>query len=941
MTQENVKKDILNLVGELHPKFKLMLEEGGFNVVSEMTEAVSFMIVSDEEMVWEELDKKYGILKNEIKVVSLAPVKNKAEFWKFNGRAVLDIKSLDDELLCKVVQRLFYVSSAVNVEYAYDTLLKKVYSFKLMTHLSLGAYLDAVASKAYENDFDIVNLRSFYVNALSFLSYLEKAKILHYPIDVQYGYSENSFVLQFSSNAAPMYSEYLAQAFQNPEKKNPLKSLLSSCEGESDFLDIYELKSSGKLVLSGLWNRNLNKDFTSLFTNNIPSFHSEKRQWAQSIPPVEHVPGGVNNSSFGELQNKDLPGEGLKGLAPYFANRPDVLNQLLAHLNKKMQGEGGSAELLTMENLDQYLQDFDEAEVLKQLNELDKGLLVSTWQNVKKDKMLGVDQTLENLENWDFSEESDESATQVKGSQAEKEASEIIRGGPQEKEEMTIIHGSKTREDNKITIVRGGSSQDDTKGQFNIVKAIPKEVTDKIDKEKWRQIRGELGQMLRVLRNEGKTFEVIEAAFVDRVSSDLGIYKEEARIFVQGILGQMQAEAGHKEMQKKLIDAKDQLHKDKGQVEAAKNEIIKKYSDEVKKRDQQLIKMKRIMDAMKRELDNTKKNLEIVQAKGQGAGAEDLKDENAKISEDKMLLTEERRSLELTAKSLETELQLKNKELAKREAQIQSLKEAQQKLLEKNDITVKEYQNRIQEISEAQTHSLAAHEQEELQKLRVENQNLSSIVELSNKKITNLSETYEKLKKHGDDKLAGQLKLLTESKMELTTQLRQTQDREQKAEARCRTLEASLDRLQHEFDKVKLSQAGQVANGNSDQDKMIKELKAEDVAQKQLIKQADINVKKFELKVKLLTEQLAQAQKSAGTSAKGSSNADHNKAAEAKVKQLEVALEKANIASSKMKDELADKKKEAIKLKTDLQTIQNQLQEAQRKIGVLEKKKAA
>ncbi len=194
MTQENVKKDILNLVGELHPKFKLMLEEGGFNVVSEMTEAVSFMIVSDEEMVWEELDKKYGILKNEIKVVSLAPVKNKAEFWKFNGRAVLDIKSLDDELLCKVVQRLFYVSSAVNVEYAYDTLLKKVYSFKLMTHLSLGAYLDAVASKAYENDFDIVNLRSFYVNALSFLSYLEKAKILHYPIDVQYGYSENSFV---------------------------------------------------------------------------------------------------------------------------------------------------------------------------------------------------------------------------------------------------------------------------------------------------------------------------------------------------------------------------------------------------------------------------------------------------------------------------------------------------------------------------------------------------------------------------------------------------------------------------------------------------------------------------------------------------------------------------------------------------------------------------
>ncbi len=941
MAQENVKKDILNLVGELDPKFKLMLEEGGFNFVSEMTEAVSFMIVSDAEIVWEELDKKYDILKNEIKVVSLAPVQSKAEFWKYNGRAVLDVKSLDDELLSKVVQRLFYVSSAVNVEYAYETLLKKVYSFKLMTHLSLGAYLDAVASKAYENDFDIVNLRSFYVNALSFWGYLEKAKIVHYPIDIQYGYSENSFVLQFSSSAAPIYSEYLSQAFQNPEQKNPLKSLLSSCERESDFLDIYELKSSGKLVLSGIWTRNINKDFTSLFTNNIPSFHSEKRQWAQDVPSVEYVPSGGNNSSLSVLQNKDLPGEGLKGLAPYFANQPVVLNQLLTHLNKKMQGADENPELITVENLDQHLKDFDEVEVLKQLNALDKSLIVSTWQNVKKDKMLRMDQALENLESLDFFDESDESVTQVKGTQPEKESSEIVRGGPQEKEQMTIIHGSKTPDDNKITIIRGGASPNDTKGQFNIIKAIPKDISDKIDKDKWRQIRGELGQMLRVLRSEGKTFEVIEATFVDKVSSDLGIYKEEARIFVQGILGQMQAEAGHKEIQKKLADVKDQSLREKGQIEAAKNELAKKYSDEVKKRDQQLIKMKRIMDAMKRELDKTKKNLEIVQAKAQGAGAEDLKDENDKISEDKMLLTEERRGLELTVKSLENELQLKDKEVAKREVQIQNLKESLQKLHEKNDITVKEYQNRIQEINDAQTHSLAAHEQEELQKLRVENQNLSSIIELSNKKITNLSETYEKLKRHGDDKLAAQLKLLTESKMELTTQLRQTQDREQKAEARCRGLESSLERLQHEFDKVKLSQDGQVASGNSDQEKMIKELKAEDVAQKQLLKQADIKVKKLELKMKLLTEQLAQAQKSVGGAVKGSNNIDHNKVAEAKVKQLEIALEKANIATSKMKDELAEKKKETIKYKTDLQTIQNQLQEAQRKIGVLEKKKAA
>ena len=128
MTQENVKKDILILAGEIHPKFKLMLEEGGFQFVSELTGAVAFIIVQDPKADWAELDQKYGILKNEIKVVSLAPVQHKAEFWKYNGRGILDLNSLDDDLLSKVVQRLFYVSSAVNVEYAYDTLLKKVFS---------------------------------------------------------------------------------------------------------------------------------------------------------------------------------------------------------------------------------------------------------------------------------------------------------------------------------------------------------------------------------------------------------------------------------------------------------------------------------------------------------------------------------------------------------------------------------------------------------------------------------------------------------------------------------------------------------------------------------------------------------------------------------------------------------------------------------------------
>lgn len=942
MSQENVKKDILNLAGEIHPKLRAMLEAGGLRFVEEQTENLAFIFLRDKKSEWKELDEKFHVLTKNIAVISFSPVSEKEEFWKYNGRAILNEQTLDDELLSKVVQRLFVLDSAVNVEYAYDKLLNKIHTFKLMTHLSLGTYLDSVASTAFELDFDVINLRSFYVNSLSYITYLQKAGIVHYPIDVQYGYSDSCFVLQYVVSAGPMYSEYLAQALAQEDAKNPLKSLLTWCEKQCDFFDIYQLENSEKLVLSGLWLKDRNLSFPSFFTNNIPSFYGERRRLTSVAQEPVYNTESVSNSSLGALQVKPLPGLGLTPMSPSFENHPETFKELIKHLAlKKRNVEGDDSFAVSLENLDEHLQDYESAEVLKQLNELDKKILVSAWQDVQENKVLGVDQVLENIEKIDFYEEEEEGSTLIKGGQEEAEGSQLVRGSAQEKEAMTIIKGSRPDSDSKnhITIVKGDSHTDSKKGLFNLSKVLPNQVSDKIDKNKWRQVRGELARDLRELRNEGKDFKEIEQAFIEKVSTDIGMPQEEARLFVQGILGQMNAEASSVEVNKKLLEAKEQLNKEKAHVEVVKKETARHYGDEVKKRDQQIMKMKRIIDVMKKELDSAKKSLQSSKGNGGVAATENLKDQNAKISEDKMLLTEERHSLELNVRTLEAELNLKNKELAKRESQIQNLRDAQQKMSDRHETIIKEYQTRIQELNAAQTQSLAAKELEELHQLRQENQTMSSMLELSSKKITNLSETYDRLKKHGDDKIAGQIKNLTESKVELTAQLRQAQERELRAEGRCRSLESSVEKLQHEIDKLRESQVSQEPQG--DQEKILRELKADDLNQKQMLKQSELNAKKLEQKIKFLTEQLAQAQKAASMSHKGSNGAESTKASDAKVKQLEMNLEKANISSSKIKDELAEKKKENLKLKTDLQTLQNQLQEAQRKIGVLDKKKAA
>lgn len=1047
MSEQNVKKDILNLAGDLSEPLKEIFIKGNFNVCTEYTENTSFIIVKDWKESWDNFGKKYKTVESGIIVVSLSYVLDKAGFFAVNGRAVFDSQVLDDSLLSKVVQRLFVVDSAVNVEYAYDQLLQKIFSFKLTGHLSIGHYLDTVAACAVGQDFNIVHLQAFYVNALSYLTYLQRAKICFNPIDVQYGYSETGFVLQFVVSVDSMYSDYLLASMKESDSKNPVKSLLTWCEQQADFFDIYQLKNAGKLVISGLWSKKVDVKFHSLLINNI-SMYSPGSQRGHS---VQYVSGGVAPDSF-VLEVKKLPGEGITSLSWYFAKHPEDFALILHYLGVR-KSENPDLHLDTIDQLDKCLRNYSDQQAIEHLTDYDKKLLLDSFNQVDQKKKV-FDQVVEEVQTLAFRVEADsvsrvkggngeeELLTKLGGNFSEKEEKTKLTGGFSEEEEITKLSGGFSEEE-RITRLNGGSLENETVTVFSGGGHATKEHTkifhgnaneddtdktsgdifgsEKIIKRHDGSLKNEASIHFREDLSEDEDIRrlsggITEHETVTKISRGPSNEEDEVTQFTNASFENNEVVKIHGKSYKKgegtdfntssnenkdftkfsrdsnekeevtkisstsgedvdsikihsSFDGNKNIRRLKGELqedeestvlsgnhskkfqESNQNAFLKgkpledsiKYAfksqqndtprkNELKRPDQQLIKIKNIVNAMKKELDATKRKLAFYQKRNETSsnGSEELVPE-----------MQESKASDWTSKSLENEIIIKNKEIAKRDTQILLLKENQQKAAERHEIMLKEYQNRIQEISSAHADSPIVQEHEELQKLRTENQTMSSMIEMGNKKIKVLSEGYDRIKKQSEEKLANQLKIFGTNKNEMILQLKQAQEKGIQAEGKCRSLEFNLEKLQSEYDKLKLEHEKNQINGSDfDSEKVIKELRLEDANQKQQLKQSERTIKALEQKLKFLTEQVASAQKN-GNGNKAHATGDMNKAAELKIKQLEASIEKNTSAANKIKEELAEKKKENLKLKTDLQLTQNQLQEAQRRIGVLDKKRAA
>ena len=453
------KKIILNLAGIIADNLKKVFDSFNCNLVTEVaTEAnIDFILVRDVASGYEGIANKYQTIKKNIPMISLKEVLNKDEFIKCNGRGWINEKMLLTDQFLETFDRFFNKTSSLHLEDIYSNLQYKSEVIKLTGHMNIGHYMDIISSEAMIKGHNVINIRKYFLNATTYLSYLRSADIGRYPIDIDYMIKNDRMDLQMYCSVDNFYLEYVQSAMRNPDRLNPLRGALADCFYHTDFLDVYYLSKSAKVVLSAsfLKDEMLDKKegyFTSMLLNEIDSFSQFQLKEKERLINLKIQKDEI--LEYGQLENEKLPGEGIEVYAQKrLRDEQQLFEKVIAYVDQaRTQEENPKSEVeLDCFDIQNYLQNYMPLEEIDFLNIYD-------YEDILGALINGIDFVLNEKQHYS-----------IKGTDHIKDEFTRISGTKEQKEGMYIIKGSK---------------QENTKGEMRFISpGINKDEDDSFDQE--------------------------------------------------------------------------------------------------------------------------------------------------------------------------------------------------------------------------------------------------------------------------------------------------------------------------------------------------------------------------------------------------------------------------------------------------------------------------
>ena len=431
------RKIILNLAGIITDNLKKAFDSFNCDLVTEvaMDAGVDFILVRDVGQGYEEIANRYQTIKQNIPMISLKEVLNKDEFIKLNGRGWINEKILLTDQFLETFERFFNKTSSLHLEDIYSNLQYKTEVIKLTGHMNIGHYMDVISSEAMIKGHNGVNLRKYFLHAITYLGYLRSADIGRYPIDIDYMIRNDRVDLQMYCSVENFYLEYVQSAMRNPDRLNPLKGSLADCFYHTDFLDIYFLSKSAKLVLSAsfLKDETLDKKdgyFTSMLLNEIDSFNQFQLKEKERLIDIKIKKEELLDDSHWE--NEKLPGEGIAVCTQKsLRDEPPLFEKVVGYINQVREQEENakSAVELDVVDIQNYLQHYPSQTEIDFLNVDDYEDILSAFIN-------SIDFVL-----------NEKKCFSIKGTDHIKDEFTRIAGTKEQKEGMYIIKGSKQEND--------------------------------------------------------------------------------------------------------------------------------------------------------------------------------------------------------------------------------------------------------------------------------------------------------------------------------------------------------------------------------------------------------------------------------------------------------------------------------------------------------------
>lgn len=252
--------------------------------------------------------------------------------------AVLHPSQLGHEVGQVAFKRLLGENSSLGLETVFEKSKIQFKNFRLMDHLMMGHYSDVLAREAFLKGHKPLPIRNFFDTIASFLFKFEQERRVSFPYDVDFGLWDDLFVMQIHCSARDLSLEDFTSSFDHYDINDPQKGLLKLALSQTDSLDIYELKTSQRLVLCAQWFHPLRK---KQFKSLTPSLYLHQ------IDKYSPYQGKQGKSLLAPLNAQELknPKEKLAAHEDVFEKIVHKLNQIdVEELTKLVAGDEQSEE---------------------------------------------------------------------------------------------------------------------------------------------------------------------------------------------------------------------------------------------------------------------------------------------------------------------------------------------------------------------------------------------------------------------------------------------------------------------------------------------------------------------------------------------------------------------------------------------------------------------
>lgn len=686
---------ILNLSGLLSEELWASLARRATLVSDDPAMDVQWThMVVDGSLDLDEIVSLYQPLENDIKLISLTPVKNMQTFMFANGKLIINENWLSSAFGDFILDKFFQEYGGVSLADNYPTFSEKG-SFNIANPFNTGEYMDRMVHDAFGEGVNALVVKTFFDHLLMFISGLKSAGKVGLPLEVHYGVFQDVFGVQMNFYSRGMSFEDAAFSLSPTITKRPEQYLLGIAAQACDFLDISVLEDVNKTVVTALWSKDEN-------------IKLESRGFLFS-----QLGAGAAITSYPE-----------KGVTSFQASEatPEDHSHLITLFSKP-------------------------AEELPESTSISAPL----DEEVAKTFLKGAAPEKEAVQTIKGSKEEKEQNQTIKGGKEEKEQSLLIKGSKQEKEQAQTIKGSKQEEDHFKVKISGGEDKSNENESF-IVKGDNSENAKSAVAEFARKIKGGdaeapvgvseneriLSQRITGLNAENENLKskiktlMTEVKLVKDSKAQMAEIHEKAKqaaaAAASSIIpaGNKQEEALKEELLRKLLEQKNLGEQDSKRLASLiekENRIIKEAQENEVKLKKLLIETTQKEAIMSQELEKLNRHVK----------AKDLIIEKSKESLTKLVTQKDEVIAQANLKLEQMTRALADTKTSSQAAQIREL----ERQVMNHEKMIEIYKSKMQKPVEK---SDADNSKEETRRLQMQNAQMKNQLEMAKKEIQRYQE---------------------------------------------------------------------------------------------------------------------------------------------------------------------------------------------------------